>query len=51
MSKDLVAALWSLKEDSAWAWKQALEGVAPDVHALGLVWKRIEQLIIAGDNE
>jgi hypothetical protein len=43
---DLLNALWSLKEDAAWAWKDALEGHKLDLHKLGLDWKRVEQATI-----
>lgn len=51
MNNELIEALWSLKEDSTWAYKQALEGRPPDLHTLGLIWKRIEQLIIADSHK
>lgn len=37
-----MAALWSLKEDSTWAWKDALEGHPVNLHKLQLTWKRVE---------
>ena len=51
MNKELVQALWSLKEDATWAYKQALEGHPPDLHGLGLIWKRIEQITIASEHQ
>jgi hypothetical protein len=45
VTKDLIQALWSLSEDSKWAYKQALEGRDPDMHTLGMDWKRVEDAI------
>jgi hypothetical protein len=50
MGRDaLMQALWSLKEDAAWAWKDALEGHPVDLHKLGMVWKRVEQAVIENE--
>jgi hypothetical protein len=52
MGRDaLMQALWSLKEDAAWAWKDALEGHPVDVHKLGLTWKRVEQAVMEEERE
>ena len=48
MNKEITQLLWSLKEDATWAHKQALEGREPDMHTLGLIWKRLEQLVNQG---
>jgi hypothetical protein len=44
-------ALWCLKNDSDWAYKQALEGRMPDMHNLGVIWKRLEMAVIKADTE
>jgi hypothetical protein len=49
-SQKVLAALWSLSEDSKWAWKQALEGRSPDLHSLGLLWKELEKAVIEEEN-
>lgn len=45
MTRDLIQALWSLSQDAQWAYKQALEGREPDMHTLGMDWKRVEDAI------
>lgn len=47
----LTTALWSLKEDATWAWKQSLEGKSPDLATLGRAWKNVEAVVVAMDNE
>jgi hypothetical protein len=51
MENELMAALWSLKEDAAWAWKDALEGHPLNLHKLQLDWQRVERAVIKEDNE
>lgn len=51
MSKELVQALWSLKEDAAFAYKQALEGEEPNLAILGAAWKNVERVLQQQDLE
>lgn len=51
MNKELVQALWSLKEDAAFAYKQALEGEEPNLVTLGAAWKNIERVVMQLDLE
>jgi hypothetical protein len=48
-NSDLVAALYALKEESAHAYKQVLEGEIPSPYALGRAWNNVETLIIQLD--
>ena len=48
---ELMAALWSLKEDATWAWKDCLEGHQVDLHKLQMTWRRIELAAMQEDNE
>lgn len=41
----LIDALWSLKEDTTWAYKQALEGREPDMKGLEDIFERIRKLV------
>lgn len=50
-NKELVQVLWSLKEDAAFAYKQALEGEEPNLVTLGAAWKNIERVVMQLDLE
>jgi len=51
LREQLTAALYSLREDAAWAHRQALEGKLPDMHTLGRAWKNVEGLVVRMDHE
>jgi hypothetical protein len=47
--RELLMALWSLKSDAEFAWKQLLEGDERGLENVGVAMKRLEQLAIEGD--
>lgn len=49
MTNDIMKALWSLKNDIEWAYKQGLEGRDPDIHGLGVSWKNLEVAVMQQD--
>lgn len=50
-NKELIQALWSLKEDATHAWKLSLSGDESGIHHVGLAYKTLENVISRMANE
>ena len=51
VNSDIMAALWSLKNDADHAYRQGLNGENPDIHTIGRTWKQLEQAVMQEDAE
>lgn len=49
VDKELTAALWSLREDATFAWKQAIEGNDSGLAAVGRAIKILELAVMKRD--